>query len=52
MTTKILKLKMMSTEDRQKLVFEWVKTGVLSLKEFKEICNESILVDNGSKYLP
>jgi hypothetical protein len=32
-------------EDRVKLVFEWVKTGVVTLKEFQFICEELLHVD-------
>jgi len=37
------KLKNMCMEDRIRLVYEWVKTGKINLRDFHEIC-ESLLL--------
>jgi hypothetical protein len=39
---KVLKLTTFATKrERRKLVFEWIKTGVLSFTEFTKILNEN-----------
>jgi hypothetical protein len=37
------KLLNLPTEDRISLVFEWIKTGTLTKKEFTFICEELLL---------
>jgi hypothetical protein len=32
------KLKALSLLERQKLVYEWIKTGVITLREFRTLC--------------
>jgi hypothetical protein len=41
---RMLKLRKLSVEEKRKLIFEWVKTNKICLREFQDICNE--LEDN------
>ena len=40
---RIVKLQDMELDARRKLVFEWIKTNVISLVEFHHICDKVVI---------